>query len=804
MTSAMCRAAVAAVLIPLCVMAATAAWMAPAQANPIAQTKSDFVDKFRQLDEDWPTPNDYRTASGAPGHAYWQQQVDYRIEAELDDEHQQIRGSQSITYRNNSPDTLRYLWVQLDQNRYEKNSDEFLLNTSGTDSRMSFRTLEGLLTSDTYGAGYKLKSVTDAAGKALRTAVNRTMMRIDLDEPLGPGETTELRIAWSFRIVDGDAYESDSGLRYYPKDRNYIYCIGQWFPRMAAYTDVNGWAHRQTLGEGEYTLEFGNFDVAITVPADHIVVGTGELQNPQAVLTAAQRERLGRAASAEQPVMIVTEQEARARQGGHSKEKKTWRFQASNVRDFAFGSSRKFMWDAWGQRQKSGRTVMAQSFYPVEGVGLWDRYVTQGIAQTLETYSRFFGEYPYSAASVVSGPWSIGDVESAQLAFVSYFFPEGERRLYSEKDKYGLLTLVSRQVGHNWFPAIVNTNERQWVWMDDSMVSFFDSIVLEDWEKGIGLRRKGLHSEEFRNILTEMTAADQVPLMSDARVVLLHDSGISHAKFATAMTVLRETVLGRELFDFAIGEYVRRWQFKRPEPADFFRTMEDAAGMDLDWFWRGWFYSTDHVDLAIQQVTRHRLNTGDPDVEIAWRRAQHQAQPERLTTLRDAAAPARDRRYPALRDFYSDHDDEFTVTDRQRNEYHELLASLSPERKALLKRTEQFYLVEFANLGGLVMPLLVQIEYEDGSREDRRFPAEIWQGDPKSVAQIFISDKPIRSIQLDPHLETADTDMSNNRFPRVAEERRLELFDEFVEGRKRGSRNLMQEVQERRTGPQTR
>lgn len=739
-------------------------FLATFTAASFAQSKTNPSDKFRQLEEILPTPNEYRTASGAPGHKYWQQRADYVISAELDDEKQRITGTETVTYINNSPDSLNYLWMQLDQNLFAKDSDAYRTQTSQGLDRVPLELLDSLLTRPDFDGGYKIGAVKDAKGLPLAHTVVKTMMRIDLKTPLAPGQSVTFSVDWSYNINDADKLGGRSGYEYFPKDKNYIYEIAQWFPRMAAYTDYTGWQHKQFLGSGEFTLEFGNYKVSLTVPNDHVVGATGVLQNPKEVLTPEQIKRFEAAKTAKEPVVIVTQDEAKAAEQGKPTGKKTWVFYAENVRDFAFASSRKFIWDAMGHNVE-GNKVMAMSYYPKEGNPLWEKYSTHAIIHTLNVYSRYSLNYPYPTAISVNGP--VGGMEYPMICF------NGPRPLedgtYSARTKYGLISVIIHEVGHNFFPMIVNSDERQWTWMDEGLNTFLQYLAEQEWETNYPSQRG-----EPQNITAYMKSENQVPIMTNSESVLQFGNN-AYAKPATALNILRETVLGRELFDFSFKQYSQRWKFKRPEPADFFRTMEDASGVDLDWFWRGWFYSTDHVDISIEGVRLYRLDTLNPDVEKPARKQEKADQPVTLSQERNKALPKRLDQYPTLRDFYNDYD-EFKVSDAEREAYKRFFANLSDREKELLNSGLNFYLIDLKNVGGLVMPVILELTYTDGTKEELRIPAEIWRLNNFNVSKMVFTKKEIAFITLDPHLETADVDLVNNTFPRRPVKSRFQTF----------------------------
>ncbi|WP_417438556.1 M1 family metallopeptidase [Idiomarina sp.] len=735
-----------------------------------AATAQAFEDKFRQLNDDkFRSPNIYRTASGAPGHAYWQQEADYKIEVTLDDENQSITAQSTITYTNNSPDTLRYLWVQLDQNRFKKDSIGPQSQATGDLDRVSFSRMESMLTQEEFPAGYELTEISNEDGEPLAHYVNDTMLRLDLDEPLKSGESVTFNINWQFNIIEAEVLGGRGGYEYFEDDGNYLYEMAQWFPRMAAYYDAEGWQNKQFIGNGEFALEFGDYRVEITVPADHIVASTGVLQNPEEVLTSAQRQRLEKARSSDKPVKIVTEEEALENQKEGTSNTKTWIFEADKVRDFAWASSRKFIWDAQGYK-KNDTDVLAMSFYPEEGNPLWERYSTASIIHTIEHYNDYSFDYPYPVAISVNGP--VGGMEYPMITFNGprpYVDEDSGEKYYSKRTKYGLISVIIHEIGHIYFPMIVNTDERQWTWMDEGINTYLQFLAEQKWEKDYPSWRG-----EPRNITSYMASSNQMPIMTNSESILQFGNN-AYGKPATALNILRETIVGRELFDFAFRQYAQRWKFKRPTPEDLFRTLEDASGVDLDWFWRGWFYSTDHVDIALEQVNQLTINTQDPEIEKAWQKQQDDAEPESLTTERNANVNYKIHQQPDLADFYNENDN-YTVTNADRNKYKELIKGLNEEQQEMLKNGSNFYVLDFANKGGLVMPILLDLHFEDGSKEHVRIPAEVWRRSPEKVSKLLIRDKTLTQVVVDPNWETADVDTSNNYWPAKAVPSRIELF----------------------------
>ncbi|WP_313175454.1 M1 family metallopeptidase [Massilia sp.] len=743
-----------------------------------AHAAEPFDDKFRQLDELLPTPTTTRTASGAPGHEYWQQRADYKLRATLDEAKRAVSGAGTVTYHNNSPDTLHYLWVQLDQNMFRGDSDNRNISTipsreawqKGGADGVKFDAIRFAYESRAFDGGFQIASVKGSDGRPLHYAINKTMMRIDLPQPLKPGAKVSFAMEWRFNIPEASVIGRRMGFERFDKqDKNDLFEIAQWFPRMAAYYDVAGWQNKQYLGDGEFTLEFGDYDVEITVPADHIVASTGELQNAGEVLTAAQRERLKQARTAKKPVLIVTQAEAEAAEKRKASTMKTWRFKAKNVRDFAFASSRKFIWDAQGL--KSGDSdVLAMSYYPKEGNPLWEQYSTQAIIHTIEQYNKYSFDYPYPVAISVNGP--IGGMEYPMISFNGPR-PTKDKKTgeitYSKATKYGLISVIIHEVGHNYYPMIVNSDERQWTWMDEGLNSFLQYLAENAWEENYPARRG-----DPRDIVDYMRSRNQTPIMTNSESVLQRGPN-AYAKPATALNILRETVLGRELFDFAFKEYGRRWKFKRPTPADLFRTIEDASGTDLDWFWRGWFYTTDAVDVSVDGISEYTVSSQDPEIEKAWRRKLRDAEPASLTEQRNQGMPRRVDAHPELKDFYNEHDD-FTVTNADRNKFNEQQEKLEDWEKALLSSGKHLYLVDFTNVGGLVTPLVLEIQLASGKKTIERIPAEVWRYSPKKITKLIVTDEPMVGLTQDPYWETADINVDNNAWPRKVNPSRLELF----------------------------
>ncbi len=735
--------------------------------NVIAKNTIDDQ-KFRQLEEILPTANTYRTASGAPGHEYWQQEVDYEIEIKLNDKTQELTGSETLNYKNNSPDTLRYLWIQLDQNRMGKASDYKLTSTAPA-KKVTYNGLRNAIETEKFDGGNRILKVTDKSNKALPYTINGTMMRIDLPKPLKSGAEVEFNIDWTYALQEQKVLGGRSGYEYFKEDDNYLYEVASWFPRAVAYYDAVGWQNKQFLGNGEFALEFGDYDVKITVPADHVVASTGVLQNPKKVLTSTQRSRLDKAKTAKKPVLIITPDEALENEKSRSSKEKTWHFKAENVRDFAFASSRKFIWDAQGYKA-GGTDTMAMSYYPNEGNPLWEKYSTEAIIHTMEQYNKYTFAYPYPVSISVNGP--VGGMEYPMITFNGprpTLNKETGEKTYSRATKYGLIGVIIHEVGHNYFPMIVNSDERQWTWMDEGLNTFLQFLAEQSWEENYPSRRG-----HAANMTSYMKSSNQVPIMTNSESILQFGNN-AYGKPAVALNILRETIMGRELFDFAFKEYAQRWKFKRPMPADFFRTMEDASAVDLDWFWRGWFYTTDHVDIALGDIHLYRPNSQNPDTEEAWERALENEKPTFISDLRNKGQWLRTDDKPELLDFYNEHD-KFTATNAARNKYNAMHNKLEDWEKELLTNESNFYIFDFENIGGLVMPILLEITYADNTKENIRIPAEIWRKNNNKVSKLIITEKEVSGIAIDPNWETADVNVNNNYWPARPIKSRFDLY----------------------------
>jgi hypothetical protein len=733
-------------------------------AAGFAQEQKGWEGKFEQLDQMLPTPNSYRSSSGAPGPSYWQQRADYVIDVELNDATQQVTGSETITYHNNSPETLTYLWLQLDQNLLKTDGIKYKTTTNQVMDSVPTRQFANAVQAYDYEGGYKIKSVKDAAsGKDLPHMINFTMMRVELPQPMKTGDSYSFSVEWSYTEYDRMKYDERGGYEYFPEDGNYLYTLAQWYPRMCVFDDYEGWQNKQFLGDGEFTLTFGNFKVRITVPSDHIVGATGWLQNPKEVLTKQQQDRFELARKTfDKPVLIVTEDEARKKEKERSTKKSTWEFHAENVRDFAWVSSRKFIWDAMAVKI-GDKTPLAQSLYPKEGNPLWERESTKAIKNTLEVYSSRTFDYPYPTAYSIHTA-SIG-MEYPMICF-NYGRPKKDGT-YSDRTLQGMVGVIIHEVGHNFFPMIVNSDERQWTWMDEGLNTFLERETTRTRYPGFDVTSgspKGIASF-MRGDKTQMR-----PIMASSDNQGKNFGPNGYTKPSAALTLLRETIMGPELFDKAFKEYAQRWAFKQPKPADFFRTMEDASATDLDWFWRGWFYSTDNVDIELDEVKWFRVksNTQDPENKNI------QAKKGDLTA--SGAGKSTD---------FSSGPQEFTLIDAasgkesQRNQ--EFRSTINDSAIRGKVDGKNIYEVSLVNKGGLVSPVILEWTYKDGSKEIETLPAEIWRVNEVEVKKMFLKDKEVVSVKVDPGLETADVNVDNNVFPKRPATNK---FDQLKRGNK--------------------
>ncbi len=723
----------------------------------LAQEKPKWEGKFEQLGQSLPTPNEYRTGSGAPGPKYWQQQADYEIAVKLDDDAHTITGAETITYHNNSPDILTYLWLQLDQNILAPGNETDKTKTNSLRDSTNTMTLQQDL--DLYGdykGGYTIKSVKAIDGSALPFLINKTMMRIDIPKPLKAGEQIKFSVEWSYPVSDRlneDEVGRRGGMEFFPEDGNYVYAITHWFPRMCVYDDVQGWQNKQFLGQGEFTLPFGNYKVSITVPADHIVGATGVLQNPTNVLSAQQLQRFEQAKKTfDKPVIISTQAEATVREKTKSKEQRTWEFKAENVRDFAFTSSRKFIWDAQAVKLNNG-TSLAMSYYPKEGNPLWEKESTKAVKNTITTYSKYSLDYPYPVAISVHTA-AIG-MEYPMICF------NGGRPnkdgTYADSKKWAMIGVIVHEVGHNFYPMIINNDERQWTWMDEGLNTFVQFLTMREHYPDMPQRRG-----PASGIVGYMKGDKSTmrPLMVNSEQVIMFGAE-QYAKCATGLNMLRETIMGPELFDRAFKEYAQRWAFKHPKPADFFRTMEDASAVDLDWFWRGWFYSTDNCDVSLDYVKWFKVRKESTDVESNNRKVK----------TGDLNAPG-----SGSKDF-SEGPQPLTVMPTDARFYGEFANRIDDKAMISTLENKNLYELRFTNKGGLVMPVIIEWTYKDGTKEIEKLPAEVWRANETTFAKVFAKEKEVVNVVVDPNFETSDVNTTDNVFPRTPD--KPSKFDEL-------------------------
>lgn len=771
------------VMLSLSVFAYTGFTAQNIQNNP----GSNHGNKFEQLGTILPTPNIYRTASGAPGHGYWQNRADYNITAYLDEDKKNLKGSETITYYNNSPDELDYIWLQLDENEHSniRNAGygaSSVLPSSTTDQQLKATELP---VKDN-GYGVNLEKVTDASGNPLKYTVNKTMMRIDLPKVLKKGEKLVFKIDWNYNISNRIKMGGRGGYENFPEDGNDLFTMTQWYPRMCVYSDFQGWQNHQFTGRGEFALVFGDFKVSMNVPADHIVGGTGECKNYDQVLTSDQLSRYRKAEAANEPIEIVTLDEAKKAEKNHSKQRKTWVFEANNVRDFAWTSSRKFVWDGMQVTiPENNNKVMAMSFYPKESYGLYRKFSTKAVAHTIKTYSEFTTPYPYPVAQSVEAS------NGMEYPMICFNFGRTEKDgTYSEGTKNGMIGVIIHEVGHNFFPMIINSDERQWAWMDEGLNTFTEYLTEEKWDNKFPSKR----GPAWTIVDYMKLPKDQLePIMSNSENIVQYGPN-AYSKPATGLNILRETIMGRELFDKAFKTYAKRWAFKHPEPADLFRTMEDASGEDLDWFWRGWFYGTDPVDIAIDKVS-----VATPDLETAKAASEKKYQVESpLVNSFEDISKIRNREDKNIT-FYVDKDkdlqDFYYRYDRGQEKidtHKEYITKTEASTPLDAKDKEKFknltaYQIDFTNKGGLIMPIILEFTFEDGSKSYDKSSAQIWRLNEQKVSKTYYFDKKLVSIQLDPMKETADIDTSNNFWSSTGSNSGTSKFQLFKQKQEAGS-----------------
>jgi hypothetical protein len=782
------------VFIPLCLGLSLVVLGQNSQNNP----SSNHANDFEQLGTILPSPNEYRTASGAPGPKYWQQRCDYDIRCNLDENNQRLSGQEAITYYNNSPDELTYLWLQLDENEHSSSRNANYQDASRMRDAMPLNALDNLeRQTEPNDYGVNIVKLTDGLGKPLTYTINKTMMRIELPVPLKAGQKFLFNVIWNYHISDRLKYGGRGGYEYFPEDGNYLFTMTQWYPRLCVYSDFQGWQNHQFTGRGEFALTFGRFKVQMTVPADHVVGATGVCQNYAQVLPAGDYARWQEAQTAKEPVEITTLSEAKAKEINKSKATKTWIFKADSVRDFAWCSSRKFIWDAMPVRIE-GKKIMCMSYYAKEAYGLYRKFSTKVVAHTIKTYSHFTIPYPYPVAQSVEAS------NGMEYPMICFNFGRTEKDgTYSEATKYGMLGVVIHEVGHNFFPMIVNSDERQWTWMDEGLNTFVEYLTEELYDNKFPTRRGPAYT-----IVDYMKLPkDQLePIMTNSENIVQFGPN-AYSKPATGLNILRETIMGRELFDYAFKEYARRWAFKHPTPADFFRTMNDASGENLDWFWRGWFYGINPVDISLDSVKWFKASNlprpqrSDTSIQRSVDKPQVNAF-EDLSKIRnrdDKNIQFLTDADTSLRDFYWKYDRGIAPYDTTK--YPQLLNRADETVDAATLDSaagKNFYELQFSNKGGLVMPIIIEWTYKDGSKEITRIPAQVWRKNENHITKVFVKDKEVTAIRLDPMRETADIDVTNNSWPKMPEQTKFELFKARQQARgQSGGGNPMQKAEEK-------
>ncbi|OUS03414.1 aminopeptidase [Flavobacteriales bacterium 33_180_T64] len=730
--------------------------------------------KFKQLYDEFSTPNMYRTGSGAPGPAYYQQQADYKMDIEINDETAVLSGNEIITYTNNSPDELTYLWIQLDQNVRQKDSPSKDINSSRVTPAMSASRFASSYMKERFDGGFNVEKVTTVDGKALSHMINQTMMRVELPKPMKTGDKFSFNIKWWYQINNHVTDGGRSGYELFP-DGNRNYVVAQFYPRMAVYNDVEGWQNSQFWGRDEFALPFGNFEVNITVPSDHLLDGTGRLMNRKEVFSNTMMKRYEKAKkSYVEPVVISTQAEAEVREKGHSNKKNTWKLYAENVRDFGFATSRKYIWDMMAVKIGS-KDVMAVSLYSKEGNPLWEQWSTKAVASTLKSYSRMTFDYPYHKAISIHAKRQ--GMEYPMICW-NYGRPD-ENGKYDDRTKYGMMSVIIHEVGHNFFPMIINSDERQWTWMDEGLNTFMQYVAEQDFGEWYPA---ALSPDDAKYPSRRGPAKNIVRYMggNQDRIAPIMTKGLNTYQFgnnaygkpATALNVLRETVMGRELFDYAFKEYAHRWMFKHPTPEDFFRTMEDASAFDLDWYWRGWFYSTDWVDVGLKDVKKYYVSSEPNQYAKNYAESRNlKLEDLNLVYLVEEGSDAFDEK---LR--------QGTSADNSPTLKEYLMDNFTAEERKTITQPKYFYNITFEKPGGLVMPIIVEYTYADGTSKTETYPAQIWRFNDNEVSKAIASEKEIVSIKVDPNLETADIDTSNNSWPKEVKENDFDKFKNKVKG----------------------
>jgi Peptidase family M1 domain len=776
------------ILFLLCVTAILNSFAQDIKNNP----GSNHGNRFEQLGTILATPNEYRTASGAPGPKYWQQRCDYDIVCEIDEPNRKLIGKETLTYFNNSPDNLTYLWLQLDENEHSSVNNAGYQGSNTMQKSLTEQDMTRLTTGKfDKEYGDNITKVTNALGVPLKYTINKTMMRVELPQILKPGQQFVFKIDWNYNIIEKAKYGGRGGFEYFPEDKNDIFTMTQWFPRLCVYSDFQGWQNHQFAGTGEFALTFGNYKVAMTVPSDHVVMATGQCQNYTAVLTPAQNARWATAQNAKEPTEVVTLDEAKARELKKATDKKTWIFKADMVRDFAWGSSRKFVWDAMPTFVE-GKKIMCMSAYAKEAYGLYRKLSTRAVAHTIKTYSKFTIPYPYPVAQ------SIEASNGMEYPMICFNYGRTEKDgTYSEGTKNGMLGVVIHEVGHNFFPMIINSDERQWSWMDEGLNTFVEYLTEELWDNKFPSGR----GPAYKIVDYMKLPKDQLePIMTNSENIIQFGPN-AYSKPCTGLNILRETIIGRENFDYAFKEYARRWAFKHPTPADLFRTMEDASGEDLDWFWRGWFYNTDPCDISLDTVKWANLSTeanAAPSRTTASTTSQPVAKPilnsfEDISKIRnredkkivfgtDADINARDFYWSYARGLAKVDETPFSI-----NLPAPTVDTFTTEQKQQIVNGRTLYELTFSNKGGLVMPIIIEWTFKDGTKEVDRIPVQVWRKNENKVIKTFMKTKEVASIKLDPMRETADINEKNQTWNITEEPSKFQLFKARAGGGRGGS-----------------
>jgi len=736
--------------------------------------RSNHGDKFEQIDSWLPSASRYRSIDGNPGPDYWQQKADYTIKCTLNTTENRLDGKETITYHNNAPIALSYLWLQLDENEHSPDADKHYMDPSAIYEVMGESDLKELdywKNNEKYG--HKIQSITAKNGSPINYTINKTMMRLDLDKPLASGDSLVFNIVWHYYLTDriNQAGSGRGGYEYFEDDGNYLYTIVQWFPRMCSYTDNQGWQNNQFTSRGEFALTFGDYDVEIKVPDDMVVGSTGECQNYEQVLSPIEKVRWKQAQTAEEPIEIVTLEEAKiAEASPKSSRMVTWHYKAENVRDFAWTASRKFVWDAMPHINEDGVKSMCMSYYAKEAYPIYSKYSTKAVEHTLDVYSRYSIPYPYPVAI------SVEAANGMEYPMICFNPGRAEKDgTYTQRAKYAALTVIIHEVGHNYYPMIINSDERQWAWFDEGLNSFVQFIAEAEFDSN--------YSHWF---VAPMGIADYMaspkdklePIMTNPENVIDYGSN-AYDKPAAALNILRETIMGRELFDHAFKEFGKRWAFKHPAPADFFRTMEDASGIDLDWFWRGWFYSIDAVDISLDSMDYYTVDLeNNPDKsenEFSSKAQKPYNHISRRRNIADGVQFVVDQD-TSLQDFYNSYEPWATEDSISTTTWMLFDETFTEDEKRKKFADKHFYQLNFSNEGGLVMPIIIKWEYEDGTTELETIPVEIWRKNEYTFNKAYVKDRKVKNIIIDPFFQTADIDTDNNTLEVPQESKKFKVF----------------------------